>query len=70
MTQKYHFVHVTLKGNKGAVIALVYMYFGHIDNIKIKEIILNMALLVVDFQDMYKYHLQKNLMLLYKNHSF
>ena len=37
MAQKYHFVDVTLKGNKTAVVALVYMYFGHVENVKVVE---------------------------------
>jgi hypothetical protein len=37
MAQKYHFVDVTLTGNKAAVIALVYMYFGHFENVKVVE---------------------------------
>jgi hypothetical protein len=38
MTQKYHFVDVTLTGNKNAVVALVYMYFGHVENVTVNEI--------------------------------
>lgn len=37
MTQKYHFVDVTLTGNKNAVVSLVYMYFGHVENVTVKE---------------------------------
>jgi|GEM_PF-3694011 len=38
MAQKYHFVDVTLTGNKKAVIALCYMYFGHVENVTVKEV--------------------------------